>query len=517
MAKIWAAIVSQTRITPDAPAVSGLAGRAGMSFRQLEQKVETLAAELRALDIHTLGLLCDNRPEWIIVDLAAMACGICLVPIPVFFSASQIRHLLDDAGVDCLLSESDSLPLPAGFQPVSGHQPVQGLTLYRRQIHRAAATLPPGTCKVTYTSGSTGTPKGVCLGAEQLWQVTRALVDVTTPLDITRHLCVLPLSTLLENIAGVYVPLLRGVEVCVPELSVLGFRGSSRFDPGCLLSGLVRARPGSIILTPELLNALVSAAEQGWKPPVSLVFIAVGGGRVSPALLERALQPGLPVFEGYGLSECASVVSLNRPGRNRPGSVGEPLPHVRVKIVDGEILINGSQLLGYTGDTGTSHGPWFPSGDLGYLDDDGFLYIDGRKKNLIITSFGRNVSPEWLESELNGLPGILQSAVFGDARPFCVALLYADGRVCDADLSSAITRLNDSLPDYARILAWKRLEQPFSISSATLTGNGRLRRDMIADRHRDVIEALYLHPPRPAQPPRSPIPLSTGLHRSEQP
>lgn len=324
--------------------------------------------------------------------------------------------------------------------------------------------------------------------------VANTLADATRDCPIRRHLCVLPLATLLENLAGVYAPLLRGAEICVPDLATLGFRGSSSFVPQLFLQGIGTVRPHSMILIPQLLDCLVEATRAGWQPPDSLVFIAVGGGKVSRAMLEEAERRGLPVYEGYGLSECGSVVSLNLPGRNRSGSVGRPLPHVDIEIIDGEIFVGGQLCLGYTGEPRDSGSGKLATGDLGCFDEDGYLTINGRRKNLLITSFGRNISPEWIEAELNTIPGVLQTFVTGDAQPYLGALLVALPGLDDSRLQEAIELVNKRLPDYARVKCWQRIGSPFSVSEGTLTANGRPRREAILNRYGKQIDALFPSP-----------------------
>jgi long-subunit acyl-CoA synthetase (AMP-forming) len=219
----------------------------------------------------------------------------------------------------------------------------------------------------------------------------------------------------------------------------------------------------------------------------------VGGAPVSTGLLERAESAGLPVFEGYGLSECASVVCLNAPGARRPGSVGRPLPHARVRIADdGEILVSGVTHHGYLGDPARVPGEEWRTGDLGEIDADGFLYVRGRTRNMFITSLGRNVAPEWVEREIVQQPGIGHVMVHGEARPYAVALLStADPAVSDADLALAIAAANERLPGYAQVRRWARAPEPFSFADGLLTPNGRLRRAEILARHGTLIESLY--------------------------
>jgi long-chain acyl-CoA synthetase len=239
-----------------------------------------------------------------------------------------------------------------------------------------------------------------------------------------------------------------------------------------------------------MLQALVAAGEGRASMPSSLRFVAVGGAPVSPQLLKRAHLLGIPIFEGYGLSECASVVALNTPGNIKPGSVGRPLPHVLLSFSDnGEILVEGSAFLGYLGQ-GVPARPW-PTGDLGYLDAEGFLHLTGRVKSLFITSFGRNVAPEWVERELTLHPAIAQAAVFGEARPFNAAVIVARPGFSQSDIDTAVQLANRMLPDYARVTAWVAANAPFTPSNQQLTANGRLKREAIMAVYADALESLY--------------------------
>ena len=152
-----------------------------------------------------------------------------------------------------------------------------------------------------------------------------------------------------------------------------------------------------MVLVPELLVAWVKELQAcGNRAPDSLRFIAVGGAPVSPRLATAAWEQGLPVYEGYGLSECSSVVSVNRPDARRAGTVGLPLSGVEVAIDEGEIVVSGPTVMrGYVDEPQTS-GSWH-TGDLGHFDPDGFLIVTGRKDNVIVTAAGRNINPEWVE------------------------------------------------------------------------------------------------------------------------
>ena len=443
---------------------------AGFSYSQMMQAVGALADQLRRLGVQRAGLCGDNTLAWILADLACLLAGVVCVPVPVFFSKSQAAHLIEKASLDCLLS---------GEKETFGEHIGHGVWLRHLPVTGAGAWMPEATAKITFTSGSTGTPKGVCLSERQMAATTLALKERLASVPLQHHLCILPLATLLENIAGVYLPLLMGATVSVAPLASLGMSGSSGLDLSRLVAGINRSRPQSLILVPELAMALVAAAEQGQLEGGSFRFLAVGGGRVSPELLVRGRAAGLPLYQGYGLSECGSVVALNVPGNESIGTVGKPLSHVQVRLdPDRHILVRGNTHLGYLGDEPEGEGG-LDTGDLGALTPDGFLTVNGRAKNLLITSFGRNISPEWLESELVQALGAQQAVVFGDGEPQPSALVVIrDGRSPE-QLRSALVELNAGLPDYARLEAVYIRRQPLTHAEGHITANGRPMRGQI--------------------------------------
>ena len=476
---------------PQAPALQS--GNQVLDYAALLREIETLAQRLREAAVETLALYADNGIGWIVADLAALAAGIRCVPLPRFFSDAQLRHALRDAGVDAVLADDDRLVALCEGPPQALAIAAQSWRLGR--IAASAVSLPQATQKITYTSGSTGEPKGVCLSLDSQLAVAQSLLDASQARPDDRHLCLLPLSTLLENLAGVYAPLLAGATVVALPQAAVGLHGAAQLDVRQMLAALHDSRASTAILVPQLLTALVAVLEAGLPRPPSLRFIAVGGAPVSPQLLHRALALGLPVHEGYGLSESASVVALNRPGDNHPGSVGRLLRHLQLRIAaDGEICVRGSGFLGYVGEASRGAGDWLATGDLGRLDADGRLYLDGRKKSLFITAFGRNVAPEWVERELTQHPAIAHAAVFGEGRPWNVAVLAPralPGVDPNAAAAAAVAGANAALPDYAQIRRWL-LADGFSADAGLLTANGRVRRQAVAARYGAALDSLYL-------------------------
>lgn len=495
MSRIWQAISRHAAQRPEHAALIWPGGR--ISYARLQELVEELTWRLRRSGIGRLALHLANGPHWAIWDLAALRAEVTLIPLPPFFAPGQILHCLRDSGAHALVTDQ-----PAELeQLLEGQIGVTGRAEW--QIDRQSfaclslqtgphADLPDGVSKISYTSGTTGEPKGVLLAADAIERVAISLSEAANATSLDRHLTTLPLAILLENIGAIHVPLLAGASTILPPVEQTGLRGATGIDGRILAGALAGQAATSAILMPQSLQALVEALEAGAPCPGSLRFVAVGGAPTSPQLLERATRMGLPVFEGYGLSECASVVTLNTAQAQRPGSVGRPLPHVRLRIAgDGEVLVAGNPFLGYLGQPGSMPGEWFRTGDIGHLDADGFLHLQGRSRNLFITAFGRNVSPEWVERELTLQSGIAQAVVFGEGRPWNSAVIVPragqDARAVEASLASA----NALLPDYARVQRWIPAATPFTPNNGLLTGTGRLRRNELWARYREPIEHLY--------------------------
>lgn len=426
-----------------------------LSYAALWQEIQHASEQLRATGVRTAAIDLPNSSAWIIAHLACLHVGIVQVPLPPFFTAQQRAHALRDAGADAMLTAAAE---------------AQRFTI--TPLAHAPVALPHGTALITYTSGSTGNPKGVCLSQRGMERVTESLLEVLGAALARRHLSVLPLAVLLEQVGGLYAALLSGGTYII------------RAEP--LPQALALSQASSCILVPELLKILLQV--RGHYP--DLRFAAVGGARVDAALLHEAATQGLPVYEGYGLSESASVVAVNTPRHHKAGSIGLILPHIRYGFAaDGEIILHDPAILGYAGSA--NHTGDYATGDLGNIDAEGYLIIQGRKKNQLITAYGRNVSPEWPESLLTAQAEIMQACVYGDAQASLSALLVPAYE--GADMGSALERVNAQLPDYARIGQWQR-SQPFTPANGMATGNGRLRRDAILSTYAKETNDGFLRP-----------------------
>tara|TARA_R110002167_G_scaffold62754_7_gene177151 strand:- start:30 stop:1448 length:1419 start_codon:yes stop_codon:yes gene_type:complete len=466
MSRVLTAVRAAALATPDRPVITS--SRGTMTCADLLAEVGFLAAEL-AGDNAPVGIMLDNGPDWVVADLALIASGRPSVPIPPFFTREQTAHALADAGASLTIS------------PGQDH----GIRLDPTGL--PARVLHPGTAKITYTSGSTGAPKGVCLSQARMESVAASLVAVLGQEKAGVHLPVLPLAVLLENVAGLYPILLAGGRYHALGLKEIGFANPFQPDLSRLLHAIIASEATSLILVPELLRGLIAAKTMAGVETPALELVAVGGARVSPALLAAAADVGLPVVEGYGLSECASVVAMNRPGEAVPGTVGLPLPHLAVSLAeDGEIRVGPTPFLGYVGEPAAPE--TIMTGDLGSFDEDGRLSIVGRKSNTLITAFGRNIAPEWIESELLAEPDILQALVFGEAQAGLGALIVPLPGRTEAAVANAVARVNDRLPDYARVRRWHRTP-PFDPASGQLTANGRPRRAVLLTAYADLVRA----------------------------
>lgn len=465
----------------------------------LQQKIAqvSLALSNRRRPDAPVALLADNCPEWIAIDLATQALGLTLIPLPGFFTPEQWNHAIETSGAQGLFCANASLAQALGFRQ---HCAYEGdLSLHEKGTDPTLSTTDDrdelgrrDTQKITFTSGTTSTPKGVCLSTTQQWDVADALAQALSHLQIKRHLNLLPFSVLLENIAGVYTTLLSGAEnICLP-LADVGLHGATRFDPQVCLDAIAQHQAQSIIVLPQMLQALAHACQLNDPRIASLKFMAVGGAKTPVELIHEARRKGLPVYEGYGLSECSSVVALNVPGRDRVGSVGQPLSNRQVRIADdGEIMISGHGSARYLGEA-PHDSAWWPSGDLGRIDEAGFLYVEGRKKNILITGFGRNVSPEWPETALLGTGKFLQAVVMGESRPYlCALLVPIDPQLSTDAICAEVAKVNRKLPDYAEIGAWLLADAPLTTSNGLATANGRIKRAAVSAVYEAKMNQLY--------------------------
>ncbi len=488
------------------PAADGAAVSV-LTYRSVFDAAIALAAELtggtdeRSVGTLTVGVLADNSAEWLVADLACLLGHTVEVSVPLAFSKDQVRSLLRHVDV-CLVDAAGAARLadwgpevlPCGTLP--RQIDIGVLAPAGRGVPAGEPYAGDWVCKVVHTSGTTSVPKGVRIRAAGLDDLLRSLTEHIPAEAGRRYLSVVPLSLLVEQVSAVYLTMLNAGTVVLlpPEVPLLGAA------PGALSAVLARvpqARPTAMQGPPALFEAFArTAAAHPDENPAQLcqrlfghpepAFLACGGAPISAQVIDGLLDRGIPVYEGYGLSENSSVVSLNTPDELCPGSVGRPLPHVRLRIADdGELLVRSTSLFaGYDDDGEPSScvtGPdgWLATGDLATIDDEGFLHIRGRKKNIVITSAGRNVAADWVASRYRELPDVVAAVVFGEGLDELVGFFVISDSVEEADLRADMERFGvERLSSVERVrrIEMMRAGDPRLLDLFTVTGRPRKSR-----------------------------------------
>ncbi|MEA9979789.1 MULTISPECIES: AMP-binding protein [unclassified Pseudomonas] len=438
-------------------AVLGSGNVRELTYGELEKRALNLAVNLQRCFFQTshshravVGIVTRNCIDWLIADLACLFAGMTSLPLPLAFSRSQAEHLADrcdgflvDPFGQQIIEERWSLKMPSEKVWCIDNAPLEKTLLPVPGVDH------DWTCKIIHTSGTTSRPKGVCLRRSAISQVLASLRKEMPSSVHRNYLSLVPLSLLLEQITGAYLPLLSGGTIkFLPQSEML--LGESRASPARLLEWILHLQPSALTVPPVMINHFyekLSCNDADGKRLArylrSSVHITCGGAAVSVDVLNALSQRGISVFQGYGLSENTSVVSMNTIEQQRIGSVGKPLPHVQVRIgVDHTIEIKSSSLFcGYSGKDPSScvmtRDGWMDTGDLGELDSEGFLYVHGRKKNIICLPSGRNVSPEQIELEYRQYPGVHDAVVFLDEHHRLIGLLCLK-----------------NMPDRAELIAW---------------------------------------------------------------
>ncbi|MFD9909271.1 AMP-dependent synthetase/ligase [Streptomyces sp. NPDC059063] len=411
---------------------------------------------------------------------------------------------------------------------------------------------------VVYTSGTTGDPKGVCLTHRGVLLDSMALDEVTDFPPHVEHICYLPFAHIAERVLGIYLPLFRAspVHLCADpallaatarELRPRQFFGVPRVweklaaSFRTALAGLPAERRSAVAAANETARAHVACRERGEAPPADLdaAYRAAKEQVLDPLLrlagLDRLLWTssaaapmpvdvarfwagfGVVIMDAWGLTETSGPVTANGPEAFRVGSVGKPLRGMEVRVADdGEILVRGPFVCegylradGGIDDVRGADG-WFATGDVGRLDADGYLWITDRKKELIITSTGKNVAPALVENTLKEHPLIGQALVHGDGRSYLVALLVLDPETTAAwtaargiegdptasqevrdEVARAVEAANARLNRTEQVKRHRLLGEEWGPQTGELTPSLKLRRRVITAKYRDLIEELY--------------------------
>ncbi|HVO37417.1 MAG TPA: AMP-binding protein [Spirochaetia bacterium] len=501
----------------------------------VRQEISRAVSGLRALGVargDRIAIAGLNGVRYLVLDVALGLCGAVSVPLYYTTPAAEMDDILRSSGSRLLFIGAPGLipelakcevrlpvisfcrKLPetaAGLRIMPWGDFVQ---LGRGRDSVVAPVRLSDDATLRFTSGTTGRPKGALFRHDQVrWmaQTIASLVPWKARVRPASWLSFLPMSHVVEGILGTYSPWYLPAPVDIWFLE----------DFRALSSALPRARPSVFFSVPRFyeklwdsftsrpLGRMYRGLPDGLlrrllQPMVRFAVLRAAGldrcaqlisgsAPASPALLAGFETMGITIHNAYGLTE-APLVTLNRYGANRPGTVGAPLPETQVRIAaDGEVLVKGPQVTtGYDERAGALRQPfedgWLLTGDLGHLED-GSLVLDGRKKDLIVTSYGKNIHPGKIETMLKGIPGIVEAMVIGEGRPFCTALLWA--RDMAADVDDGIREMNGRLSHPEQIRKWSVLKNDLSIEGGELTGNLKLKRQVILQRLGATIDGMY--------------------------
>ncbi|MBR8745263.1 long-chain fatty acid--CoA ligase [Nocardiopsis sp. MG754419] len=468
-----------------------------------------------------------------------------------------------------LLKDPDTplahLVVVEGADPERGHTPYTALTeaVPAGAFDRWRALTPDDLVTVVYTSGTTGDPKGVAISHRRVLAQTGALERALEVPAHPSHVCYLPLAHIAERLLGIYLPLVRGSHVwmCADPTAMVGvlpqarpvhFLGVPRVweklagAVHAMLSTLPEERRAVVDAAREIATEYAAHLERAGDIPADLeeryrrarattldpLLARLGLDRVALPTSASAPMPvdvarfwaslGVIIMDAWGLTESVGVATMNRPGPGdfRIGSVGRPIDGIEVRLAeDGEVFLRGDSLFqGYLGADGSIRPDldadgWFATGDVGRIDEDGFLWITDRKKELIVTSGGKNVSPALVENTLKEHPLIGQAFAHGDRRPYLVALIVLDPELTPlwaasqgidaegahlaehpevlAEIQRAVEAANHRLNRPEQVKRYRVLSGEWGPETGELTPSLKLRRRVVADRHARDLDALY--------------------------
>jgi len=532
-----------------------------------------------------VAILSDNREEWIISEMANQSIGAVSVPIYPTLIASQVEELLKHSEPKVLFIANSILlrkvlTTEYSFEHIvifdadsdlPQAMPLADMRETGRKMNEAdpatfpqllKAITPEDIACINYTSGTTGMPKGVLLTHQNFVKDVMNSVGIMQIVPEDRFLSFLPLSHVLERMGGYYVPMLNGCTIGFAESIEKVLENMAEVQPTILVSVprlfekiyatvMSGIESGSWLKKKIFFAALKAGRARmfayvngtsltGWqkrkiKIADKLVFSKLqkktggklqrfvsGGAPLSKEIAEFLLSAGLPVLEGYGLTETSPVITLNGPGKVRLGSVGIAIPETEFKIAeDNEILVRGPQVMkGYyrnesatrevLDDQGFLH-----TGDIGYFDADGFLFITDRKKNILITAGGKNVAPQPIEDAIKLSPYITEAILFGDRRSYVVALLTLEQNAVKkwaesqrlafesytdfikrpeliALIEAEIDKQTVHFSRFEKIKKFRIIPNDFTIETGELTPSLKVRKKVVAEKYANLVDEMYL-------------------------
>ncbi|MBU8871485.1 MAG: long-chain fatty acid--CoA ligase [Gemmatimonadales bacterium] len=559
-----------------------------VSSEEALRRVRALRFGLKSLGVKPgdkVAILSENRLEWALSDLGILCSGAVSVPIystllsetiefilkdcqpPVIFvstpeQAAKIHALRDRLPFlrDVISFEQNELPDMLMFDKLLqiGQNLVDDATTTAEEDCTVSDKDAP--CSIIYTSGTTGNPKGVVLSHWNFVSNVSAIQDLFPILTTDKALSFLPLSHVLERMAGYYTILNAGAGIAFAErmdtvpvdilevkptliISVprlyekiytkatglaveAGFPKKNIFfwarEVGIKCAELAAAgeSPGPLLSFQKKLADVLVFTKLRAKLGGNIRFMVSGGAPLSAKINTFFFGAGLFIYEGYGLTETSPVLSCNYENNFRFGSIGKPLTDTEIRIAeDGEIQGRGPQvMLGYfnneeaTREVLDDQG-WFSTGDIGHFDEDGFLFITDRKKDLIVTAGGKNIAPQPMENRFRADKFVSQIVVIGDRRQFLSALIVPDfdtlGNWAEKSgiqgtpgelilkpkvrnlFEELVERINRDFPGFSQVRKFELLEKEFTLEAGELTPTLKVKRFAITRKFKKTIDAMY--------------------------
>lgn len=509
------------------------------TWQELAAQACRLAAALREAGVNSGDCVLhvsENRWEWVVTDIALQMASAVHVPVHAPLTGPQIAYQLAHSGARLAI-----LSTPEQLQKLSDTQlsPDVKIWMYEpdpsasvgsvrdiievadaavgERLFEAAidAAEPDRLATILYTSGTTGEPKGVMLSERNLTSNTLAAIEAFSQRPDDCRLCFLPLSHIFARTCDLYTWLATGAVLALATSRETVIADCQAFRP-TLLNGVpyFYDKVRQSLQTAGRDDAASLKQTFGGKMRV----LGSGGAALPEHVFDFYAERDLAILQGYGLTETSPVITASTVQNNRRGASGRAVRDAEVKLAeDGEILTRGPHVMsGYFRDPQATNevlkDGWFSTGDYGYLDEDGYLFVTGRKKEIIVTSGGKNIAPVLLEQLLVDDRLIEQAVVFGDDQKFLVALIVPDlaqlrtavaapptqsdsdvlaTPAAEAAIRAAVCERLAGLSRFEQVARFHLLETPFSIERGELTPKLSLRRQAIQQHYAAEIAALY--------------------------
>ena len=483
---------------PDLPALRAYGGGTALTWGEYAERVEALAGGLWALGVRpgsAVALMISNRPEFNLIDTAALHVG--AVPFSLGYPATreQTAYLIENAAPTVIITERALRDNVA-----AEHLLIEEFEPQRPEDFDFAATWQTvgaeDLATIVYTSGTTGVPKGVELPHRVMMYSLRGVQGMAPVTKGQRVLAYLPTAHIAERFWSHYISMAFALEVVTIH------------DPALLDEALKQERPQRFFGVPRTYEKLAARVERGESAEAlgldRAEWLGVATAPSAPEVLELLAGVGLPVGDMWGMTE-AVMTTMSPPGGTRPGTVGKHFPHVEMRTTDdGELLIRGpNTFAGYRNDPERTRETldedgWVHTGDLGSIDEDGYVRILGRKKDIMITSGGKNLAPAAIESALKrATPLIGFAATIADGRKFVTALIALDPDELQAysdpaaEIARAVEAANARLSKVEQVKRYRILDAPWIPGGDEVTTTLKLRRANIADKFAAEIDSLY--------------------------